>query len=278
MTDANASGDRQPRHFWRRGFAFLLDALVAQLIAALLFAAIHAATGVSLGPAFTSYKSECVAAPAGHPQAERVDALWPLPSGARRENLVCNHTVNGEESRTFITRVIRNDGTMTYMREVAYPIDDAGQALPTEYELDLAPFAIVLLFVLLAAHGRRTPGKAMLSLRIKTAAGGVPGWGHAIPREVLKLMPLVLFGGLMLWMALAPPAALTDSERSIIGMRDGTLLTSPWMLILLGWCAATTVWWFGPFALWRGRTWYDAIAGTKLIRSERRPPNAPRQP
>jgi hypothetical protein len=208
----------------------------------------------------------------------RVDALWPLPSGARRENLVCDHTVNGEHNRTFVTRVIWKEGVTTYTREVAYPIDEAGKALPTEYELDLAPFAIMLFFVVLSAHGRRTPGKAVLSLRITTEEGGVPGWGHAIRREVLKLLPLVLFGALMLWMALAPPAALTDSEVAIIGMRDGTLFTSPWMLILFGWCAVTALWWFGPFVVWRGRTWYDALAGTRLIRSDRPQPNAPRQP
>ena len=278
MTDANTGDHREPRHFWRRSAAFVLDALVAQLVAALLFAAIHAATGISLGPAFTTYRTQCAAAPAGHPQLARIDALWPLPSGAQRENLVCDHTVDGKQSRTFVTQVIWKDGITTYTREVAYPIDEDGKALPTEYELDLAPFAIVLFFVVLTAHGRRTPGKAMLGLRVKTEQGGVPGWGHAVRREALKLLPLVLFGVLMLWMALAPPAAMTDSEVSIIGMRDGTFLTSPWMLILFGWCAASFLWWFGPFVAWRGRTWYDALAGTKLIRSERSLPNAPRQP
>jgi hypothetical protein len=278
MTDANAGGRSEPRHFWRRGFAFLLDALIANLVAALLFAAIHVVTGISLGPAFTTYRTQCAPAPSDHPQVARVDILWPLPAGAQRENLVCDNTINGQQSRTFVTRVIWKDGITTYRREVAYPVDANGKALPVEYELDLTSFAVVLFFVVLTAHGRRTPGKAMLSLRVRTERDGVPGWGHAVRREVLKLLPLVLLGLLMAWTTLAPPAVLTDSEASIVGMRDGTFLTSPWMLILLGWCAFSALWWFAPFALWRGRTWHDALAGTKLIRSGPSLPSAPRQP
>lgn len=278
MTDANRVGDREPRHFWRRGFAFLLDALIAQLVAALLFAAIHALTGISLGATFTTSQSQCAAAPPDHPQVMRVDTLWPLPAGAQRENFVCDRAVSGERSRIFVTRVIWKEGITTYRREVAYPIDKDGKALPIEYELDLTPFAIVLFFVVLSAQGRRTPGKAVLSLRVTTEQGGVPGWGHAIRREVLKLLPLVLFGALTLWTALAPPAALTDSGASIVGMRDGTFFTSPWMLIVFGFCAVSFVWWFGPFIVWRGRTWYDALAGTRLIRSDRPRANAPRRP
>lgn len=272
MTNTDMAGDREPRYFWRRGFAFLLDALVGQLAAALLFALIHGVTGISLGQGFTAYQTQCTDAPAGHPQIARVDALWPLPAGAERQNVVCNHTVNGEASQTFVTRVIRKDGATTYTKEVAYPIDKDGKALPTEYALDLTPFVIVVFFIILAANGRRTPGKAALSLRIRTADGGGPGWRDATQREVLKLLPLVLFGVLTLWMVVAPPVALTDSEASIISMRDGTLLTSPWILILFGWGAAACVWWFGPFIVWRGRTWYDALAGTKLVRTD--PPGA----
>jgi len=276
MKDSTMVGGREPRYFWRRGFAFLLDALVAQLIAALLFALIHAVSGISLGQAFITYQTDCAAAPDDHPQMTRLRALWPLPGGARRESLICDHTVNGVESKTFITRVIRTEGMTTYTKEVAYPIDKDGNALPTRYELDLTSFAIMVFFILLAAKGRRTPGKAALSLRIKTLEGGSPGWGHAIRREVLKLLPLASFGLLTLWMAVAPPAALSDSEASIIAMRDGTLLTSPWMLILFGWSVISAIWWFAPFVFWRGRTWYDALAGTKLVRTDEAKPSGPR--
>ena len=278
MTVSTTADGREPRYFWRRGFAFLLDALVGQLVAALLFALIHAVSGISLGQSFVTYQTQCTAAPANHPQVARVDALWPLPPGAEPQNMVCNHTVNGVASQTFVTRVIRKEGVTTYTKEVAFPIDKDGKALPTEYALDLTPFMIVVFFVILSANGRRTPGKAAMSLRVKTVEGGVPGWDHAIRREVLKLLPLVLFGVLTLWMVIAPPAVLTDSEASIAGMRDGTLLTSPWILILFGWSVIAAIWWFGPFIRWRGRTWYDAIAGTKLVRTDRAGPSAPRQP
>jgi uncharacterized RDD family membrane protein YckC len=279
MTDSTMVGGREPRHFWRRGFAFLLDALVAQLIAALLFTLIYAVSGISLGQGLiATYQTDCAAAPDNHPQVTRVRALWPLPGGARRESFVCDHAGTVVESKTFITRVIRTEGSTTYTKEAVYPIDKDGNALPIQYELDLTSFAIMAFFVILAANGRRTPGKAAMSLRIKTTEGGTPGWGHAIRREVLKLLPVAWFGLLTLWMAVAPPAAHSDSEAMIIGMRDGTLLTSPWMLALFIWSAISAVWWYAPFIFWRGRTWYDALAGTKLVRTERPVLSGPRRP
>jgi len=278
MTDSTMMGGREPRYFWRRGFAFLLDVLVAQLIAALLFTLIHSVSGISLGEGVITQQADCVAAPDNHPQVTRVRALWPLPGGARRESLICDDSANGAESKTFITRVIQTEGMTTYTKEVAYPIDKDGNALPIRYDLDLTSFAMMAFFVVLAANGRRTPGKAALGLRIKTREGGTPGWGHAIRREVLKLLPLAWFGLLTLWMAVAPPAALSDSEASIIGIRDGTLLTSPWMLILFGWSVISAMWWFVPFIFWRGRTWYDALAGTKVVRTDRPAVSGPRQP
>jgi len=234
-------------------------------------------SGISLGQGLVTYETECAVASDNHPQVTRVRALWPLPGGARRESLVCDDSANGATNKIFITRVIRTEGVTTYTKEVAYPIDKDGNALPIRYDLDLTSVAVIVFFIILAANGRRTPGKAALSLRIKTTEGGTPGWSHAIKREVLKLLPLAWFVLLTLWMAVAPPAALSDSEASIIGMRDGTLLTSPWMLIIFSWSVISALWWFAPFIFWRGRTWYDALAGTKLVRTDQAP-NGPRQP
>ena len=45
MTNVDGKDEREPRHFWRRAFAFLLDIVIAQLIVALLFSAVDAAAG-----------------------------------------------------------------------------------------------------------------------------------------------------------------------------------------------------------------------------------------
>jgi hypothetical protein len=267
MTSTDMVGDREPRYFWRRAFAFLLDVLVAQLVVSLVFAAVDGVAGTSLGDSLANSQSQCSPAPNDHPQVLRIESLWPLPAGWQRENIICSEGTGADQSWSFTTRAILK-GETTYTKEVGYSIDKDGNALPTEYAPNFGPFAIVLFFIVLAANGWRTPGKAALSLRIKTTAGGMPDWGHAFRREVLKLMPIVSFGVIAVWVAVAPPDVLTNSEVSIIAMRDGTFLTSPWMLMLFAWCAGTIVWWFGPFVRWRDRTWYDALAGTKVVRSD----------
>lgn len=268
IPNTDMDGDREPRYFWRRAFAFLLDLLVAQLVVALLFAAIDAAAGTLLGDSSLVSASECSPASPSHPQVVRIDGMWPLPAGWRRENTICHYGVGEDESWTFTTRLMWKEGTANYSQEVSYDIDKNGKALPNEYALDFKLFAIVLLFIVFAANGWRSPGKAAMGLRIKTAEGATPGWGHAVLRETFKLLPLVVFGVFAAWVALAAPAFLTDSEAMLVSMRDSGVMTSSWMLLLFGWYGGTILWWLAPFAIWRGRTWHDALAGTKLVRCD----------
>jgi hypothetical protein len=278
MTSTNMAADVEPPHFWRRAFAFLLDLLLAQLVVSLLFTALDTATGTSLDGSSSSETSQCSAAPASHPQVVRVEGMWPLPAGWQRENVVCHYGSGADERWTFTTRLVRQDGTMTYRKSVTYDIDKEGKAMRGEFAPDFQYFAIVILFVALAASRWRTPGKSMMSLQVTGEDGVRPGWRHTGLREFLKLMPLTLFGLFAVWISVAPPRVLTDSEVSLVAMRDGALWTSPWTLFLIGWCGFVIVWCIGPFLRWPGRTWYDAVAGTKLIRTESRRASGPRRP
>ena len=203
--------------------------------------------------------------------------MWPLPGGWQRENTVCQHGGGGKESWTFTTRVRWKEGSINYSKELTYDIDKSGNALPMEYAPDFRPFAILLLFVVFAADRWRSPGKSITGLRIMTVDGGQLGWQRAFLREALKLSPLLTFGGITIWAALAPPVILTDSEVSLVAMRDG-FLVSPQMLFLYAFCVGSSVWWFGPFIVWRGRTWYDAFAGSKVVRTDRTPTSGRQRP
>lgn len=278
MTSTNIAAGIEPRHFWRRAAAFVLDLILAQLVVSLLFAAVETATGTSLGGSASSATSECRAAPASHPQVVRVERMWPLPAGWQRENVVCDYGSGADESWTFTTRLVRQDGTMTYRKSVTYDIDKDGKALRGEFAPDFQSFTIVILLVALAAGGWRTPGKSLMSLQVKCEDGPRPGRQQAGLREFLKLLPLTLFGLLVAWISVAPPSVLTDSEVSLVAMRDGALWTSPWTLFLIGWCGFVILWCVAPFIRWRGRTWYDAVAGTKLIQVESRRASAPQRP
>jgi uncharacterized RDD family membrane protein YckC len=280
MTASDQPGGTPPRHFWRRAFAFLLDVVLATLVVALIFGAIRAATGVDLGtPSLANFtQSKCDVAPAGHPQAVRIERMWSLVAGETRQNILCRITVNGrEQPLLFVSRVIRRDGAQSFTREVRYPVDEQGQPIAIAYSMDWSAIAYLLIFGAMTAQGRRTPGKTLMGLRVRNEAGDELDWPTAFKRETPKFLPLLAYFAIGVWLAFSPPALLSDSEASIIAIRDGSAFTSPYMVffILLG--IATLVWWVGPFLIWRGRTWYDALAGTKVVRSDRAPPNGPRQ-
>lgn len=276
MTSVDMTGDREPRYFGRRALAFLLDILVAQLVVALLFSAVDAATGTSLGDSASISASECNPAPATHPQVVRIDGMWPMPAGGQRKNTICHFGSGADESWTFTTQLEWKDGGANYSKQLSYSIDKDGRALPTTYLPDFGPLGIVLLFIILAAKGLRSPGKSLMGLKIVTREGAAPGWGHAIRREVLKLAPLVVWGGFSVWVAVAPPAFLSDSESMLVAMRDSGVMTSPAMLLMFGWYGGAILWWLAPFAIWHGRTWYDVLAGTKLVRTDRTRSTGPR--
>jgi uncharacterized RDD family membrane protein YckC len=169
----------------------------------------------------------------------------------------------------FVTRVISKDGATTYTREAHYPVDENGQPLAVDYPMDWSPIAYVVIFAAFTARGRRTPGKASMALRVTTDAGGALNWPTAFKREALKFLPFLVYFVAALWFTLSPPALLSDSETIIVAMRDGGLFTSTYAILFLAFGVGTAVWWAGPFLVWRGRTWYDALAGTKVIRTDR---------
>lgn len=277
MTESDGSAGMERRHFSRRAFAFLLDAILATLIITLLFGAIRAVTGTDLGtPSLASFtQSNCDSAPIDHPQVIRVEKMWPLAAGQTRQHVLCRISVNGtEQPLMFISRVISRDGAATYTSEARYPVDDIGQPLAVDYPMDWSPVAYIVIFAAFTAKGRRTPGKASMALRVTTDAGSNLSWPTAFKREALKFLPFVVYFVAAIWFALFPPAMLSDSEAIIIAMRDGGVFTSAYAILFMAFGIGMIVWWVGPFLVWRGRTWYDAVAGTKLIRTDRDRPTA----
>lgn len=278
MTELGGSDSLEGRYFGRRLLAFLLDAVLASLIVALAFGAVRAATGIDLGGASfsSSSQTQCVPAPGNHPQVVRVEALWPLSSGETRENLLCGDKADGEgQILQFVTRTIGKSGVTTYTSEASYPVDAKGQPIAIEYGIDWRPLANLVIFMVFTAQGWRSPGKAIMALRVATDAGGNLGWLRALAREALRFLPFLGYFVVLVWFSVSPPALLSDSSAVIIGMRDGTWFTSTYVILSLAFIVGTAVWWVGPFLLWRGKTWYDALAGTKVVRTDLGQPPAP---
>jgi uncharacterized RDD family membrane protein YckC len=273
---------RPPRLFWRRAVAFVVDLAVFYSILMVLALPLQAVTGWNLG--FYIGQSTTCEVTTDSLLIREVETGWPLADGETRTNQICINSSIGMQQRFFISTVTNPaDGTGS-SRFVSIGIDQDGNAIPLDISGASTTSNILLqLFFLtlfglatarITATGRRTPGKALMFLRILNVARTEPSFKQCLTREVWKFLPSFLLGIAVTVHAaqnLPGLSTLASGEFAdvIHAARDmqvpdfGTLLTVGVVAWLLG-----AVWWFGPFILWRGQTLYDRLAGCIVVRSD----------
>jgi uncharacterized RDD family membrane protein YckC len=283
MTAAISMGaTRPPRVFWRRAVAFVVDLAVFYSILMVLALPLQAVTGWNLG--FYIGQSTTCEVTADSPLIREVETGWPLTDGEIRTNQICVNSSIGMRQRFFISTVTNAADATGSSRFVSIGIDQHGKAIPLDISGASTASNILLqlfflsLFVLatakMTATGRRTPGKAILFLRIVADTGTVPSIKQSLTREIWKFLPSCFLGIAVTVHAaqnLPGLSTLASGEFAdvIHAARDmqvpdfSALLTVGIAAWLLG-----ALWWFGPFILWRGQTIYDRIAGCFVVRSD----------
>ncbi|KQY10576.1 hypothetical protein ASE23_05230 [Rhizobium sp. Root73] len=273
---------RPPRLFWRRAVAFVVDLAVFYSTLMMLALPLQAVTGWNLG--FYIGQSTTCEVTTDSPLIGEVEAGWPLADGETRTNQICINSSIGMQQRFFISTVTRSADATGSSRFVSIEIDETGKAIPLDISGASTASNILLqllflaLFVLatarMTAAGRRTPGKAILFLRIVAARQAIPSFRQCLTREVWKFLPSCLLGIAVTVHAarnLPGVSTLASGEFADVvrAARDmqlpdfSALLTVGLIAWLLG-----ALWWFGPFILWRGQTLYDRIVGCFVIRSD----------
>ncbi len=271
MTDYSIPhhADGPPRHFWRRGLAFIIDIALFYLA---IFGALFVITILSpwnIGFGALDY-TECQPAPPSQLTAQ-VDREWPLEFGLVRTNILCRKTYLFDSTfYTFRSETAKPKGLYTWSKWFAVSADENGAPfsaadllprLVAQGLLNQLPSAIVIgLFIYLSAGGRRTPGKRLLGLRIMNSYGIPPALHRTARRELLKFTPLILatFANLLLTLQMfLKPDYLSEL---IAQSRDMSATNLPLSLILpLVLVIAQLVWWLLPFMAWRGQTYYDRM-------------------
>jgi uncharacterized RDD family membrane protein YckC len=275
-----AAGPR--RHFWRRAVAFVVDMAVFYSVLMVLALPLQAVTGWNLG--FSIGQSTTCEAITDSPLIRQVETEWPLAAGETRTNQICISSSLGMQQRFFISTVTKTADEAAASRFVSIGIDQDGNAIPLDVSGASTASNMLLQLVFLAlfvfaaagitATGRRTPGKALLFLRIIHIGGAVPSFKQCLTREFWKFLPSCVLGiAVTLHAAQNLPglSALASGEfvDVIHAARDmqapdfSTLFAVGVIAWLLG-----ALWWFGPFILWRGQTLYDRIAGCRVVRSD----------
>ncbi len=263
----------------RRGVAFLVDGLIFQFAVLVFILLLYTLMGWGFG--FGAAMS-CETAPDG-PLVRLIEKEWLLAAGEQRNNQLCTISNGGQEQRILFSTVVSNTNGVTSSRNFSLSVDEAGNAISPDasfltatYELIKALFFFGLFIFLLAyitSRGKRTPGKKLLSLRIIETTTATPSLKRCLTREIWKFLPsiiVVVIATIVMPRTLQP--FFGDAVTVIHAARDMAVPNFSALIVfsVVSWICSF-IWWFGPFIVWRGQTFYDRIAGCFVVRSETKP-------
>ncbi|XAZ21462.1 RDD family protein [Sinorhizobium sp. B11] len=254
----------QPRLFWRRAIAYLIDMTIFEIVlgAAMLVVPLNFGT-----PLFES--TQCEEVTSG-PLVEKVEREWPLKPAETRGNQIClTREILGLERRYFQTTVITDNagGASASWRSVSVALDQNGD--PVEGIGDIVGplvgvFLVSLAFSSLSANGRRTLGKKILAIRVVTVEGAPPHFRRALRRELLKLSPWIAFVGVDTIVAASTSQGFDAMLRSA---HDGDASITIQIVVSAVLSVFALVWWLLPLIRWRGQMFYDQLTGCAVRRT-----------
>lgn len=258
---------RPKRYFWRRLAAFVVDFVLAYVVAVVALTAIDVVTGGDFyywtGPII---RSACGEAPPST-LIDEINLDRPLAPGWSRSYIVCQHLPVGGKTRQVLTvKDVRKDGWLTKTSWLALPVSIMGDRLDTGLKLDPTVLVAYVLMVSWAWRYGVSPGKRWLKLGIRPIdrVSGIETW--RLRRELLRLGPLILL-------------SLPDVVWSLVGwwllkslsefIRLADLMTdyiSVFVIISTVFGFGVTIYYVFPFLRWRGQTFYDRLAGTMVMK------------
>ncbi|WP_426228040.1 RDD family protein [Pararhizobium sp. DWP3-4] len=281
MTASSASryADGPQRLFWRRGLAFIIDNILFYIAISAVLLVVSVLSPWNIGVSTMIY-TECRPAPPS-PLVAQVDSEWPLEFGLERTNTLCRKTFPFDRTGyVFTSTTTKTKGLNTWSKWVTVASDENGAPLPpgemrsallSQILTSSLPLAAIIgLFIYFTTHGRRTPGKRFLRLKVMTPHGIAPGLPRAARRELLKFAPLMI--GSIASIATTVHTFLRPDffGHLITQSREMSATNLPLSAVLVIGCGiGQLLWWLLPFLSWRGQTYYDRIAGCTVVRQDR---------
>lgn len=267
----------QPRFFFRRLAAVLIDMAFVSLLLLVISIPLHWA-GLRIAPFGVKILS-CQTLPDPVPpqladayaKAGRELPTIPAPVRAALDGheiagfSLCRISSFGLNAMTSMTVVydVTPKGNMTQRKRLTVALDDSATRIVTVWPV--SPLILALYIGMLGdrhRRGKRSPGEAALGLRLHG-----PGRRFFL-REVLKLAPFVIGAVVELLLLplqtgnLAGTVAFMDRVAAAIAGSFAPFLIIPLVLIL------AMGWWYDWFWLrWRGRARYDRICDMEMRRA-----------
>lgn len=243
----------EPRHFWRRLAATVVDYVLAALAALLvLWPFLGDTDRLRLDPDLV-INSLCYDVTGQPPQA------WFDILGDHRLDgaVVCDAWVmgipNGRTATLFFDG--RQSGAITTQSNISFPVDQDGNPVaPVFPQGPIVAGLLILLGGAMLARRGATPGKRLMGLRVVAEEGRAV---RGIQREALKYALLLVQIVLAIIALLAPQGVL--SMLTEIGSLPG--------LLVMGAVFLAFVWFYvWPWLRWRGAMRWDAWLGQRVLR------------
>lgn len=259
---------RPKRYFWRRGAAFVVDFLLAYVLAVGILMAVDAVTGGHFyywGGIAT--RTACEEARPS-PFLDEVMTGLPIASGWNRAVGVCEQSaIGGKTTHTFIVTDRIRDGAVTRTGTFTIPVTETGDQYDASLKLDPTVLVAYLLMLLWSWRLGQSPGKRLLGLVVRPMAGAEDTGSRRLRRELLRLGPLAMSSlinvvfALAYWAFLRTLPAYLQNARFIAD--NLLLLLTPFVALGLLFAAYYAI----PLIRWRGQTFYDRLAGTIVVRA-----------
>ncbi|MGR4843255.1 RDD family protein [Rhizobium sp. LARHSG275] len=262
-----------PSHFWRRFAAYTVDIIIFQ--AAILIAVYYFSTISPLDFLLNGRTSMQCSEAVPDQLAQRIDAEWPLRTTETRTSEICevSRIGSGKQRYLEIDVAIEPWDYVTPAQVLTIPVDadnnPVTKTIPgyTSLMSSIANTALIALaFACFSAKGRRTFGKAVFFLRVRSVDGKDPNFGTAFKREILKFSPNLLLSLVVFTISLFPVYPTEDFDALLGMFRNGyTPEDNGTAISYFIWTIAVMAWWGWPFIVWKGQTFYDRICACKVV-------------
>lgn len=244
----------EPRHFWRRAIALLIDIILFSQLAFYLIAPFADGDSVRLsGGIYQSSACRSV------PIEDEAKAYFSERGVVADNGNLCTSYQNGFYAGTDLRVSSETSGDIG--KTVSVAINAEGQQVAPFYPVALfGPVMVFILFVLVTWLWQgQTLGKKVTRVQVVTIDEDYASLQQVFQREALKFAPVILLFVLGIF---APQYSL---EQAVPLLQNGENIA-----LVLGFLGISTfiyiLWWVAPLIWWNGAMPYDRINKTVVER------------
>jgi len=255
------------RYFWRRLLAFFIDIIVLNLIVSIPVMMVGTLlAGFTMGP--MASPGSCTPGQG----REDVVRLMDLGPDEHASYFECRSTgLFQKDGETFLVIVTKRDGKLHFPKVATIADDgtglrrtDAGPGFAALMPAVIIAFALPAAFAFFSTNGRQTLGKKLVGLHVLRTDEQRPELGQALVREYWKFLPYLI-------LVVVSAAGILFLRDAILSRLDAALSQGgvvefvKLLAIIPALQLSLLLWWLVPFVVWRGQTWHDRLAGTKVV-------------